>query len=107
MTLAPKFFFTSENGTPFIARLVKHPKPQHRLDSPVVEFYDARYGFDEDDDGTPIGHCVSSYYLSTLHGPLRHHPTNQGVQLHGNESAWSVDPQSLAAVIEWAIECDE
>jgi hypothetical protein len=110
MTLAPKFSFTAENGTPFVVRMVRHgdrygldmclthtPEPEYDFDSPLVEFYDARYDFDKDTDGTPIGQFVSRYYLSTLQA------NNRGVQLDGNEREWAVDPQSLANVIRWAI----
>tara|TARA_R100001086_G_C11745785_1_gene233851 strand:+ start:167 stop:448 length:282 start_codon:yes stop_codon:yes gene_type:complete len=83
--------------------LTHTPKPEYDFDSPLIEFYDTRYDFDKDTDGTPLGQFVSSYYLSTLHGPLRHHPTNRGVQLHGNEPAWTVDRESLAKVIRWAV----
>ena len=115
--VAPTLSFTADNGTPFVARMVRHgdrygldmclthtPKPEYDFDSPLIEFYDARYDFDKDTDGTPLGQFVSRYYLSTLHGPLRHWTTNQGVQLHGNVAAWSVDPQSLANVILWAVD---
>jgi len=120
MTLAPKFYFTAENGNPFVVRMVRHgdrygrdmclthtPEPKYAFDSPVIEFYDARYDVNKDTDGTPLGQFVSSYYLSTLHGPLRHWKTNQGVQLHGNVAAWAVDPQSLANVIRWASDDNE
>jgi hypothetical protein len=117
MTLAPKLAFTAQNGTPFVARMVRHgdiygrdmclthtPQPEYDLDSPLIEFYDARYDFDTDTDGTPIGQLVSRYYLSTLQDQRQ---TNRGVQLHGNEPAWSVDPQSLANVIRWASDDNE
>ena len=119
MTLAPKLSFTADHGTPFVARIVRYgdrygrdmclthtPKPEYDFDSPLIEFYDTRNDFDTDTDGTPLGQFVSRYYLSTLQGRTGHpNHSNRGVQLHGNERAWSVDPQSLAKVIRWAIEC--
>mgnify|MGYP003657691028 CR=1 FL=1 len=126
MTLSPKFSFTADNGTPFVVRMVRHgdkygldmclthtPHPEYDFDSPLIEFYDARYDFDKDTDGTPMGQFVSRYYLSTLTDTRtqvrrnENNEPNRGVQLHGDVAAWSVDPQSLATVIQWAIGCTD
>lgn len=66
----------------------------HDKDEPMVEFYDADYDFDRDDEGNVLGQFVTRYYLKTL---LDKAP-GTGLCLDGGVPVWSIDARAFAAV---------
>jgi len=59
----------------------------HDEDDTLVEFYDCRYDFDRDVDGTVLGQFVSRYYLKTLR---KTDWTHRGLNLDCGVESWSV-----------------
>lgn len=59
----------------------------HDEDEMLVEFYDCRYDFASDVDGTVLGQFVSRYYFKTLR---KTDWTQGGLNLDGGVDSWSV-----------------
>lgn len=71
----------------------------HDADDPLVEFYDASYNFDKDENGRVLGQFVSRYYMSTLAGE---YTGVHGLCLDmGNADSWTVDKTSMKLVGDW------
>lgn len=62
----------------------------HNENEPMVEFYDSRYPH------TEFGQFVSRYNANTLL-----EGDNTGLYLYGNEPAWTVSAEDMAAVRVW------
>lgn len=77
----------------------------HGFDTPLIEFYDARYGkgfvgeeWHEGPDGF-VGQFISRYYIETLiNGQHEQH----GLNLDGGIPDWSLTPETCAKVLSWA-----
>ena len=73
----------------------------HEGEDPLVEFYDRRWSFDTDPDGTMLGQFVSRYYLSTLLDVNFDGKSafDTGITLDGG-TEWRVDAQSMQGCLE-------
>ena len=90
----------------------------HDEDDMLVEFYDCRYDFERDVDGTVLGQFVSRYYFKTLRETDW---TQGGLNLHGGVDSWSVgsalmvnlmtlihrQPECQAELLEAALQAEE
>jgi hypothetical protein len=73
----------------------------HEEEEPLVEFYDPRYPFCQDEDGAVIGQFVSRYSTNTIFGL-----DNQGfgINLQGGVPDWVLESDSHQQLKTWANE---
>lgn len=71
----------------------------HDEQEPLVEFYDASYNFETDEDGKVLGQFVSRYYMSTLAG--EYNGLNGLCLDGGNADTWTIDKTSMKLVSDW------
>lgn len=55
---------------------------------PMIEFYDADYDFDTNDDGKVLGQFVARYSADTLLEDIK---TTNGIDLHGGVPKWEIE----------------
>lgn len=98
----PTLSFVSELGVPFTVRRVEYgqtcgpwDKRVHDKEEAVIEFFDSRFTSEH-----PLGQFVSSYYESTLLA-REHRQDHIGLDLNAGVDSWKVDPQNMAAILEW------
>lgn len=98
------FLRIKNNGIIFSARLVvendfygSNFSTQHLEKEPIIEFFDARFKDPNYQlDGVYLGQFISRYDLSTFN------TIKTGVFLCSGASEWSLNPENVQIVQEWA-----
>ena len=88
-----QFLFTSKTGVAFRAIYVQQTETPEYTGS-LIRFYDTGFPVEQ------YGQYISGYYVSTLlddYAAL----CERGLCLDGRVSTWSIDPQSMRAVLNW------
>ena len=70
----------------------------HDRDEPMVEFYDARYDFDHDENGVVLGQFVSRYYMSSIFEVAA---MGRGLILDGGIASWQIEADAVSAIGQW------
>ncbi len=69
--------------------------------SPLVEFYDASYDFEKDDEGRTLGQFVSRYY----HDTIMEIDEGLGLTLDLYEKdVWVIDADSIELIKKWSFD---
>jgi hypothetical protein len=100
-TTAPTF--TADNGVTFAVRIVRPGEGYGRsravtnsTDHTMVEVFDARYA--GKDYCEAEGQIIAQYHINTLLDGADA-LTNYGLDLHGGVPAWSIDGDTMGAIL--------